>query len=113
MLKTPISVHHAVLPTADVDVSNLILGDFITSWRLLRPKVIAKTMVDAVNHLPSVFRAVLVCHVTFTSFLVEAPVSSVTVSIVCIDLNTKAMAHFGDVSVKLFRNQRYVLNNQG
>jgi len=113
MLKTPISVHHAGLPTADVDVSNLILGDFIVSWRLLGPKVITEAMVDAINHLASVFRAVFVCHVTFTSFLVEGPVSSVTAGIVCIYLNTEAMAHFGDVSMELFRNQRYVFNNQG
>jgi len=68
-------------------------------------------MVDTIDHLPSVFRAVSVYHVSFTSFLVEGPVPSVTAGIVCINLNTEAMAHFRDVSLELFRNQRYVLNN--
>jgi hypothetical protein len=48
----------------------------------------------------------------FTSFFVEGPVTSVTAGIVSINLNSEAMAHFGDVGMKIVRNQRHFLNNQ-
>lgn len=105
-------MHHAGLPTPNVNVANLFLGDFIAVWCLGRPNVKADAVVHTVNHLTSVFRAIFVCHVAFTRFFVEGPVTSVTAGIVGINLNSEAMAHFGDVGVELFRNQKHVLNNQ-
>ena len=106
-------MQHASFPIPDIDVANLFLSDFITVWCEGRPNVIAHAVVHSINHLSSVLRTIFVSHMAFTSFFVEGPVTSVTAGIVSINLNSKTMAHFGDVGMKLIRNQRHVINNQG
>lgn len=106
-------MQHARFPTPDIDVASLFLSYFIAVGCGGRPDVITQAVVHAINHLSSVLRTISVSHVALPSFFVEGPVTSVTAGIVCINLNSEAVAHFGDVGMKLIRNQRHFLNNQG
>lgn len=94
MAEATTTIHHAIFPIADVSVTSFFLGKFISLWSSGWPHIIPLTIIDTINHVASVLGTILINHVSFSSFFVEEPLSSVTAITIGVNLNSVAVANF-------------------
>lgn len=109
MVEVSLTVHFTISPVANVHVTDLRELVFTLFW----PNVTAIATFNSISQSTTVFTTVLVDHVTITSPHIMEPVTSVTTVTICIDLDTKSMAHSLKLFLQLFSNLRDIINNQG